>query len=338
MQGWDNWNLQTFSPMPAVIGGCLIGAASMTMLISSGRTMGFSGITKGLWSGNDWKWKAAFIASLISASGLSRLAYPALHEPIAPSNLIRVIAGGMAVGLGSGMANGCTSGHGIVGVSRFSTRSIVATATFMTTAVLTATLTRLSDAYPIPVSPILTHEAAQDFGVVGLTMIGFFAALFSFTSNEKSPVYSLINVACGACAGLGLHLGGMSRPSKIASFLDLSHGFSGRWDPSLIFVMAGAHLVAMPVYHAYIKGVWQEGKGTSLRGMKFGLPPTNGKVDAKLVVGAALFGAGWGLSALCPGPAHAGVMSIDSTAEFTQIATFHLMMALGWWLQPRVWP
>jgi uncharacterized membrane protein YedE/YeeE len=214
----------------------------------------------------------------------------------------------------------------------------VATATFMTTAVLTATLTRLSDAYPIPVSPILTHEAAQDFGVVGLTMIGFFAALFSFTSNEKSPVYSLINVACGACAGLGLHLGGMSRPSKIASFLDLSHGFSGRWDPSLIFVMAGAHLVAMPVYHAYIKGVWQEGKGTSLRGMKFGLPPTNGKVDAKLVVGAALFGAGWGLSALCPGPAHAGVMSIDSTAEFTQIATFHLMMALGWWLQPRVWP
>lgn len=160
----------------------------------------------------------------------------------------------------------------------------------------------------------------------------------SCCSNEKKPVYSLINVACGACAGMGLHLGGMSRPSKIAAFLDLSHGLSGRWDPSLVFVMGGAHLIAIPVYHMYVKKVWSEGSGKSLRGMTFGLPPINGKVDLKLFVGAAIFGCGWGMSALCPGPAHAGIMSISSHHELTQILVFHAMMGVGWLIQPKIWP
>lgn len=105
---------------------CVTCPALQTMLISSGRTMGFSGITKGIWTRSaDWHWRGAFLGSLIAASGLARLAYPALHEPIAPENFIRIVIGGLAVGLGSGMANGCTSGHGIVGFSRFSLRSMV---------------------------------------------------------------------------------------------------------------------------------------------------------------------------------------------------------------------
>ena len=55
-----------------------------------------------------------------------------------------------------------------------------------------------------------------------------------------------------------------------------------KWDASLIFVMVGAHLMVLPFYHSVIKPMWDNGKGQSLRGKPFGLPPTNGKVDAKV--------------------------------------------------------
>lgn len=94
---------------------------------------------------------------------------------------------------------------------------------------------------------------------------------------------------CGAVFSAGLVLSGMTQPSKIVAFLD----FFGHWDPSLALVMVGAIGVYMPAY------VWIRRR----EGAPLALGPEDRRIDAPLVGGAVLFGAGWGAAGYCPGPA-----------------------------------
>lgn len=102
----------------------------------------------------------------------------------------------------------------------------------------------------------------------------------------------MIAFLCGLLFALGLGLAGMTQPAKVIAFLDVS----GTWDPSLLFVMGGAISVMVPVWRVLAR-----------RGRGFGnvRAPVFDKthVDGALVVGAAIFGVGWGLSGYCPGPA-----------------------------------
>jgi uncharacterized membrane protein YedE/YeeE len=128
----------SFTPLTALIGGLLIGLAAAMLVLFNGRIAGISGILGGLLrpKRGDVSWRLAFVLGLLAAPVLyAALAMlPASH--IAASDRLIVIAG-LLVGVGTRYGAGCTSGHGVCGLSRFSMRSLVATLTFMTAGFVT---------------------------------------------------------------------------------------------------------------------------------------------------------------------------------------------------------
>lgn len=123
----------------ALLGGALIGSGSALLLLTHGRIAGISGIAGGLVQGatSDRAWRLAFLAGLLVAGGVAGRVLPAaIGAPVRP--LAAIVAAGLLVGFGTRLGNGCTSGHGVCGLSRLSVRSLVAVATFMTTGAITA--------------------------------------------------------------------------------------------------------------------------------------------------------------------------------------------------------
>jgi uncharacterized membrane protein YedE/YeeE len=132
-----------FTPLSGLIGGALIGFASALLMLLAGRLAGVSGILGGLLiAGNERGWRLAFIAGLIAAALIGPLFGTPAAARLSSSNLVLYAAAGLLVGFGTRMGNGCTSGHGVCGSARFSTRSIVATLVFMATAIVTVALVR----------------------------------------------------------------------------------------------------------------------------------------------------------------------------------------------------
>ncbi|WP_312569155.1 YeeE/YedE family protein [Comamonas sp.] len=124
----------------------------------------------------------------------------------------------------------------------------------------------------------------------------------------------------GLVFGLGLIVSGMGNPAKVQNFLDIF----GAWDPSLGLVMGGAIAVGLLAF------TWAKRRKTSVLGEPMQLP-TSSVVDRKLLTGAALFGAGWGLAGFCPGPA---VMNLATL--HTEVWLFVAAMLAGMVLQ-HVW-
>jgi uncharacterized membrane protein YedE/YeeE len=133
-----------FTAFGALVGGLLIGLSAALLLFFNGRIAGISGIVGGLLArprSGDYAWRIAFVAGLIAA--------PVLYQRIAqlPESRIdadwgTLILAGLLVGFGTRLGSGCTSGHGVCGLSRLSPRSLVATLTFMAAGFLTVFATR----------------------------------------------------------------------------------------------------------------------------------------------------------------------------------------------------
>ncbi len=136
--------MESFTPISSIAGGLLIGLAATLMLLTNGRITGISGIVGGMLipRSTDTYWRLCFLTGLIIAPlGYVALSGQSLNITTQASPLLSVIAG-LAVGFGTRLGSGCTSGHGICGVARFSKRSFLATAVFMASAMATVYITR----------------------------------------------------------------------------------------------------------------------------------------------------------------------------------------------------
>lgn len=123
----------------------------------------------------------------------------------------------------------------------------------------------------------------------------------------------IISLVSGIIFGIGLVISGMTNPEKVIGFLSITHN----WDASLIFVMGGGIITAGPFFYL------MRNRQKSSLGNQIDLPKKQ-KLDKKIIIGASLFGVGWGLVGLCPGPAIAAIATFDPI-----IIVFLLSMAAG---------
>jgi uncharacterized protein len=134
-----------FTPFASLAGGVLIGTAAVLLMALHGRILGATGILGGLlrWTDpGDWRLRAALVLGMVTAPVSQSMTSGALPEIVQPAAPLAVALGGVIVGIGVSYGGGCTSGHGVCGIGRFSRRSIVATAVFMATAIATVFVIR----------------------------------------------------------------------------------------------------------------------------------------------------------------------------------------------------
>lgn len=136
--------MENFTPLASLVGGGLIGLSASLLLLGDGKIAGISGILGGALAPQrgDAAWRVVFLAGLLSGGLAVRLVAPEALAIAAPQPLAVYAAAGLLVGYGTRLGNGCTSGHGVCGLSRGSKRSLVATLAFMGAGVATVWVVR----------------------------------------------------------------------------------------------------------------------------------------------------------------------------------------------------
>ena len=123
----------SFTPGPALAGGIILGIAAALYVLINGRILGISGILGGLIGPKrtDWLWRASFVLGLLTAYLWGKYVFQMNTTAVIDADYLTLIIAGLLVGFGARYGSGCTSGHGICGLSRLSPRSLLATLTFM---------------------------------------------------------------------------------------------------------------------------------------------------------------------------------------------------------------
>lgn len=135
-----------FTPWSSLSGGVILGVASALFILMNGRVLGVSGILGGLLPPKmgDILWRVAFLAGMFAAPWVFNTIAPAafITTPVIDASYLMIIVAGLLVGIGTRYASGCTSGHGVCGLSRMSPRSLVATISFMAAGFVTVYVVR----------------------------------------------------------------------------------------------------------------------------------------------------------------------------------------------------
>jgi len=278
------------------------------------------------------QWKIAYLASVLLTTKFYLL-YFTNHALIDPSlgfnlNVPKVsalghIISGFLVGFGTKLGNGCTTGHGICGLARFSLRSLVGVVTFMATGVFAGTMCsptcplakflrsdKESIQYALPNTTSILVGSAVTATFVAMTIsILLLRNIQKFDEKEKSNGAKKIwpAIVSGSIFALGLAISGMAFSSKIYGFLDISGMVRGTYDPTLITVMGGGFIWSWLSYQ-FVPG-WNVLRNpftlpcplSQMKGQgEFNVPSSN-IIDKHLILGEAIFGLGWGIGGLCPG-------------------------------------
>jgi uncharacterized membrane protein YedE/YeeE len=294
--------------VPAFLGGLIICLATSLNLYLKGRMTNVTNTIHGVITLEKPRlaWKSCTLAGLIFAGALSFHLYGfgyigemyLFDLPLVFINGLDYagwILGALLIGFGARLSNGDTSAHAFCGVPRCARRAIVATVVFLFTGCLLANL-RFN--YPFFYDTVWAGTTSSaDVGTSANIAIGLCALIlvFSFITNDygsDGAMDVLISFLLGFLYGVGLIVAGVCKRNKILSFLT----FDDQWDPSYLFVLV-----------AVIVGNWLTfncifARGQPTQGSRFEVP-NSVVIDVKLILGAALFGAGWGITGLCPGPA-----------------------------------
>ena len=130
----------------------------------------------------------------------------------------------------------------------------------------------------------------------------------------------LVSLFCGIIFGIGLVISQMINPAKVLGFLNLF----GEWDPSLAFVMIGALIVSSPLFHLF------KNKEKPIFSTSFSISE-NKEIDKRLIIGSILFGAGWGVVGLCPGPAISSIALLNVSSVI-----FVFSMFIGFYIASKI--
>mmetsp|Transcript_659 Transcript_659/g.1203 ORF Transcript_659/g.1203 Transcript_659/m.1203 type:complete len:390 (+) Transcript_659:116-1285(+) len=334
-----------FTPISGLLGGSLIGLSAATLLLFNGDILGASGMMSSfvltpqkILTDPSQQWKLAFLAAfslttivyvtMIDVDALKdeRLGY---SEGIPIVSPLGFILGGFFVGFGSKLGNGCTTGHGICGLARRSTRSLSAVLAFMATGIFTATGCSpscpfhpyLRDSYE-SVGKHLPTDFTIGIGTVlaslaaGAALPGFFgrgphknATAMEKDEYDNSKRKIVPAIFSAAFFSVGLAISQMTISSKIYGFLNMKGLRDGTWDPTLACIMGGGLAVSFVSYQ------WVKGFNAFKNPKALECPlsqkstvghfnvPTNKVINTTLILGEAMFGLGWGIAGLCPGPA-----------------------------------
>mmetsp|Transcript_37271 Transcript_37271/g.79462 ORF Transcript_37271/g.79462 Transcript_37271/m.79462 type:complete len:423 (-) Transcript_37271:64-1332(-) len=352
---------ESFTPVTGSLGGSLIGLSAATLLLFNGDILGASGVMSSFVAApektleSSQTWKLLFIVAFVVASRVYLVIDPAALDdaPAGASPGIPVVSrlgfvvGGLLVGFGTRLGNGCTTGHGICGMARLSVRSFVGVISFMFSGILFASvcpetnphLRDTNDGHEGDAPTAATTLIVSSFVAVAflLALIGLVrhrapfgddddtrAELKDELANDRRKI--LPAMATAAIFAVGLIVSQMTLYSKIFGFLNLTLVPRGTWDPTLITVMVGGLLVSFLSYQC-VEGFNLFNKNSNTLQCpltqkstvgRFNIP-TNKVVDLKLVLGEATFGLGWGMAGLCPGPA------------MVRASAGHPNVLLRWW-------
>mmetsp|Transcript_11391 Transcript_11391/g.21524 ORF Transcript_11391/g.21524 Transcript_11391/m.21524 type:complete len:364 (-) Transcript_11391:345-1436(-) len=298
-----------FTPFESGIGGLMVGMSAAMAYLIDGKITGISGIVgpflrsavkcEPVKDGQLWKLlflTGLFLGGWIALAGNWDFSFPEIPH----LNIFQYILGGICVGIGTRTGKGCTSGHGICGLPRLALRSWIAVPTFMAVAAITVLVTRHA------IKPYNVEYRSQIAPIQWPPRWEF--PLFSFISSLVLVAISVMlparpraffsPLSSGIIFALGLGASGMTSQAKVLNFLD----FAGYWDPSLAFVMGCGICVSFPAYLIAARS----GSKPLCEGCNFENPPKKGNY-VPLIIGTSMFGLGWGLVGVCPGPALAGM-------------------------------
>ena len=298
------------SVVAALVGGGLIGALAGTRLLGQHKTLPSAtfvpSVTFGVIGGG------YLLQQLFLCTGNTvAAAHPGitLFEPPGSSlSYGRIVLAAACVGAGAKLGQGCTCGNGIQGLSGFSRTSFQFVCIFMVTAMVVASLFETAHTLDVvddindnhPTEPQYTSTAYLMMQI-GIAVVGIIAQL-DRTSVVPTVV---IDVLAGIAFATALSVSGMIKPSKVVDFLDV-FGTRG-WDPSLLGVMGGGIAVCMSLYQ-FAGGIRTPAIPASAASSAAAPPLAmlhpwiTRPMDLEHLLGALLFGTGWGLAGLCPGP------------------------------------